>query len=235
MDLDIFRCPFADQQVVLLSHVADDRLVKIVTRNLDRSRYNGTAKRDHGDICRTAADIHDHIAARPGNIDPRANRCSNRLLNNKHFPCTCCVCRIFNRTLLDLSHTARHTDRNPRLAVTAASHCLLDKILDHLFRHSIIRNHALPQRTHCNDIARRPSKHQSRFLADCFDFICVAVKCNHRRLLQDNSLALHIYQYTGCTQINSDICRCHYDILLSQIVAVIQKHASQKTAFHTKT
>ena len=63
LDLDVLRCALTDQQIVFLSHVTDNRLVKIISGDLDGSADNRSPQRNHGDVRGTAADIHDHVAA----------------------------------------------------------------------------------------------------------------------------------------------------------------------------
>ena len=163
-------------------YITDDCLIKIITGDFDRSAHNNSVQRDHSDIAGTPSDVHNHIAAWSGNIDPCSDGCCDRLLYNRNFSCTCLIGCIFHRLFLDLCNAARHTDTDPRFAKRHSADRFLDKILQHLFGHGIIRNNALTQRANCNDIAWCTPKHQSCLLSDCFDFICITVKGYYGRL-----------------------------------------------------
>ena len=194
---------------MLLTHITYDRFIKIITGDLYRCADNSTAQRDHSDICSTTTDIHDHISARSGNINTGSDSCCDRLLNNKYFSCACLISSILNCLLLYLSNTARYADSDLRLTERLLSNCLLNKMIQHLFRYREIRDHSLTQRTDCHDIARCTAKHQTRFLSDRFNSICISVECNDRRLFQYNALPFDINKDAGCSQVNSNISSCH--------------------------
>ena len=116
-------------------------------------------------------------------LSARSNRSRNRFFNDLYFSRARFVSRVFHRLLLNLGRPAGYADTDPRLLISLLSHSLLDKILDHLFRNLIIRDHTLPQRTHRNNISGRSSDHQSGFFSDRLDLIGIPVKRNDRRLL----------------------------------------------------
>ena len=167
---------------MLLPHVAHNRIIKVISGNLNRSINHSSAQRDNRHIRRTASDIYDHIAARSGNIDSSTDCSSHRFFDQSDFTSSCCIGRLFNCLTFYFCHSTRHTDTDSRLTESSPAHCFLHKIFDHLFCHCIIRNHALTQRTHCHNIPRRPAKHQSGFFSDCFDAVGIPVICYYGRL-----------------------------------------------------
>ena len=116
VDLDFLCGSLTDQQVVLLSHIADQRLIKIITRNLDGGAYYGSAQGDDCDIRSTASDIYDHVSACLGNIDSSTDRCGNRLLDDADLAGTCLVSCVLNSLSLNLCRTARDADSDTRFS-----------------------------------------------------------------------------------------------------------------------
>ena len=114
---------------MLLSHVTDQSLIKVITCNLDGSAYYGSAKRDDCDICSTATDINDHVSAGLGNINSGTDGSCYRLLNDGNLAGTCLIGSVLNGLLLDLSRTARNADCDTRLAKGSFTYCLIDEIL----------------------------------------------------------------------------------------------------------
>ena len=116
LNLNIFCCTITDQQIMLLSHISNNRLVKIITGNLNRCTYYGTSKRNNRNIRSTTTDIYDHITAWLRNIDTSSDCCGYRLLDNLYISCSCCICCIFYRLLLYLCYSTRNTNRNSWLS-----------------------------------------------------------------------------------------------------------------------
>ena len=182
---------------MLLAHIPDDCFVKVIPRYLDRSIHYRPAKRNHSNISSSAADIHNHVPARLGYVYARSDCRGYRLFYKVYFPRPCRICCFFYRFLLYLCHAARHADADTRLFERAFSHRLLDKILDHLLCHRVIRDNALPERPDSHYIARCPAEHQPGLFSYRLDRVRIPVKCNDRRFLQYYALALHIYEDTG--------------------------------------
>ena len=182
-DLDILCGAFTDQKVMLLSHVADNRFVKIIACDLDGCAHHGSSQRNYRNIGRTAADIHDHVAARSGNIDTSSDCSRNRFFNNRDLSCACLIGCILNSFLLYLSYAAGYADCDSGAAESLSAECFLDEVFHHLLCYGIVRNNALTKRTDCYDIAGRTSQHQARVLSNCLDLVGITVKCYNGRLL----------------------------------------------------
>ena len=62
-DLDILSGSLTYAEAVIFSHVFDDRIVKIVSGDLERGALNGASEGYDCDIGGSSADVNDHIAA----------------------------------------------------------------------------------------------------------------------------------------------------------------------------
>jgi hypothetical protein len=70
VDLDLFRRPFADQQVIFPLQIIHDGFVHLVPGHPYRPRIDDARQRNHRDIRGPAANIHHHVAARLGDGQP---------------------------------------------------------------------------------------------------------------------------------------------------------------------
>ena len=168
---------------MLLSHIADHRLVKVITRDLNRSRDDGAAEGDDGDIRGAAADVDNHVAAGLRNVDARTDCRRDRLLNDRDFLRARLVGCVLDGLSLDLGRTGRNADRDARAEQGLLADRLVDKVLEHLLGHGVIRDDAVAQRANRNDIAGRTADHETRLLADCENAVGVAVNRDDARLL----------------------------------------------------
>ena len=184
---------------MFLTHIADKRLIEIITGDLNGGTDNRTPQRNNCDIGSTTANIHNHVSTGLGNINSCTNRCCNRLFDNGYFTCTGLQSRIFNSLPLYLGNSARYTDRNTGLPECLPSHCLLNEIFHHLFCDAVIGNNTLTQRAYGNNIARRSSKHQSGILTNCHNLICISIKSHNRGLLKDDSSSSDVNKNTCCS------------------------------------
>ena len=138
LNLNILCGTLTDQKIVFLTHIADQRLIKIISGNLDRCTYNRSSKRNDSDIRSTASDIYDHISAWSCNIDSRTDCSSDRLLNNFYLAGTSLISSVLNGLLLYLSNTTRYADADAWLTEALLAKCFLDKVLDHLLGNGVI-------------------------------------------------------------------------------------------------
>ena len=70
LELDLLGGLLADQELVLLLDVVDDRLVHLVAADAEALRDDDAAERDHRDLGRAAADVDDHVPGRLGDGSP---------------------------------------------------------------------------------------------------------------------------------------------------------------------
>src|SRR5581483_2492731 len=101
-DLDLLGGAFADEQVVLLLDVLDDRLVHLVAGDAHGLAVDDAGERDDGDVGRAAADVDDHVARGLGDGHTGADGRRHRLLDEVHFARLRAVRAVLDRALLDL-------------------------------------------------------------------------------------------------------------------------------------
>ena len=97
---------------------------------------------------------------------------------------------------LNFRQIGRDTDADLRLAEGQSSHCLLDKIAEHLLRHHIIGNDAVLKRVNLLECSRRPAQKHACILSDCPDPVVRAVKRCDAWFLEDNTPSAHIDKHT---------------------------------------
>ena len=168
---------------MLLAHIPHNGLVKVVPGKLDGGVHHRSPQGDHRDVRGAAADVHDHIAAGPGNINACADGRRHRFLDQVHLPGSRRVGSLFYRLPLNLCDAAWHADADPWLLKRPLAHGLLDKIFDHLLCHGIIGDHALSQRPDRHNIPGRPAQHKAGLLPDGLDGVGIPVKRHNRRFL----------------------------------------------------
>src|SRR6516164_8515000 len=84
-DLDAFRRPFADQQVVRLASVLNNGFVHLVPGDAKAAHGHDPPHRDDGDFSGPTADIDYHASHRLGNRQPSADRGRHRLFDQVRF------------------------------------------------------------------------------------------------------------------------------------------------------
>src|ERR687895_1570340 len=86
LELDLLGRLLPDHELVLALDVVDDRLVELVAADADRLRHDDAAERDHRDLARAAADVHDHVAGGLADGEPGADGGGPRLLDQVRLP-----------------------------------------------------------------------------------------------------------------------------------------------------
>ena len=81
LELDLLGGLLADQELVLVLAVVDDRLVLLVASDSDRLRDDDPAQGDHGHLAGAATDVEDHASGGLGDREPGADRRGHRLLD----------------------------------------------------------------------------------------------------------------------------------------------------------
>ncbi|MNC58089.1 hypothetical protein D3C75_1077960 [compost metagenome] len=78
-NLQILGCTFTDHEFIFGFDKLDYCFVELVPCNFNRRGGDYVAHREDCNVSRSAADIHDHIAARLKNIHACTDRCRFRL------------------------------------------------------------------------------------------------------------------------------------------------------------
>src|SRR3954447_11804184 len=81
LELHLLGRLLADEELVLVLAVVDDRLVLLVAANADRLGDHDPPEGDHGDLAGATADVQDHAAGGLADRQPRADRRRHRLLD----------------------------------------------------------------------------------------------------------------------------------------------------------
>ena len=207
-DLHLLRRTLAHQDVVLAAHILDDRLVELVAGHLDGSGLHHAAQGYHGDVGCTAADVHDHMTVRLGDVDARANGGGHRFLNEIHPAAPGLDARVYHGAFFHFCDARGHADNHPGLEDHKAGH-LAEELLEHPLGHIVVGNHALPQGTDGNDVAGGAAQHLTGLLAHLQQFAGILVHCYHGGLVENDAFIFHVYQYGSSSQVNADIfCKC---------------------------
>jgi hypothetical protein len=85
LELDLLRGLLADQELVLLLDVADDRLVHLVAADSEGLGDDDASEGDDGDFARAPADVDDHVPGRLGDGEAGADCRGHRLLDQVRF------------------------------------------------------------------------------------------------------------------------------------------------------
>ena len=178
---------------MLAAHIFDDGLVELVAGHLDGGAFHHALQGDHGDVAGAAADVHHHVALGLGDVDAGADGGGHRLLDQIHLPGTGLDACVDDGTLLDLSDAGGHADDDPGLEEGHAGH-LVDKLLEHPLRHIIVGDHALPQGTDGDDIARGAAQHGLCLGANLQELSRGLIHCHHGGFVENDALSLHIHQ-----------------------------------------
>ena len=153
LELDLLRRLLPDHQLVLALDVVDDRLVELVAADPDRLRDDDAAERDHRNLARAAADVHDHVAGGLAHRQAGADRGRHRLLDQVGLAGARRQAGLLDGALLDPGHARGHADHHARVRPAVLVH-LLDEVAEHLLGHVEVGDHAVLERADRLDRAR---------------------------------------------------------------------------------
>ena len=162
LHLDLLGGALADQQVVGLLDVLDDRLIHLVAGDAHRLAVDDAGQRDDGDVGGAAADVDDHAAGRLGDRQAGADRRGHRLFDQVHFAGLGAVGRVLDRALFDLRDFRRHADDDARPHPDVAVVRLLDEVGQHLLGDVEVGDDAVLHRLDGDDVAGRAAEHLLR-------------------------------------------------------------------------
>src|SRR5690606_2107983 len=110
--LDRLGGAFADEQVVRLLDVLDDRVVHLVAGDANGLAVNDAGKRDDGNVGGAPADVDDHVARRLGDRHPGPDRRRHGLFHEVDLTGLRAIGAVLHRALFDLGDLARHADHD---------------------------------------------------------------------------------------------------------------------------
>ena len=206
LELDLLGRLAADQQLVLLLDVADDRLVELVAADADRLAHDDAAQRDHGDLARAAADVDDHVAGGLGHRQAGADRGRHGLFDQLRPARAGRVGGLFDGALLDPGHARGHADHDPRVGPLVLVH-LADEVAQHLLGDLEVGDDAVFERADGADRAGRAAEHALGFGADRVDFAGAVVDSDDGRLGEHDAAAANVDEGVGGAEVDGDVAR----------------------------
>src|SRR5215207_5602863 len=187
-DLDLFRRPLADTQVVLALDVVGDRLVEAVAPDPQGASDDDPVERDDRDLGGAAADVDDHIARGIGHGHAGSDRRRQRLGDQKRLARTGGEGSVTHGTPLDAGHSGRNTDHDLRPHQREATAALVDEVAQHLLGDDVVGDHPVAHGTHDLDrLTRLATKHIPGFQPDRFHFAVFGGDRYDRRLVDDDA------------------------------------------------
>ena len=207
LDLDGLGGTLANEQVVGLLDVVDDRFIHLVAGHAHGLAVDDSGQRDHGDIGRAAADVDHHVAR--GLLDGQAGADGgrHRFLDQVHFTGLGAVGAVLHRALLDLRNFRRHADDDSRPHPHRAVVRLLDEVGQHLLGDVEVGDDAVLHRLDGHDVAGRAAQHLLGFASNGFDAPVHLVDRDNRRLVDDDALALGIDAGVGRAEVDGEVSR----------------------------
>jgi hypothetical protein len=205
---------FADQQVVVAAHIADDRFVHLVAADAHRSGVGKAAQRQHRNFGRAAADVDDHRADRFGHRHVGADRGGHRFKDQIDLAGARVAGRVADCAAFDRGRARRHADHDFGVAEhRALAVHLADEVLDHLLGDFDVGDHAVAQRADRLDVVRGLAHHHLGVVANGLDALDAVDRFDgdHRRFVEDDAAILHIDQRVGCTEVDRHVLRAEFE------------------------
>src|SRR5215211_7869329 len=204
LELDLLGGLLADQELVLLLDVVDDRLVELVAADADRLRDDDPAERDHRDLRGAAADVDDHVARRLPDGKAGADRGRHRLLDQVCLARACRQARLLDGALLHPGHARGHADHYARVRPAVLVH-LLDEVAQHLLGHVEVGDDAVLERADRRDGAGRAAEHPLRLDPDRVHLPRARVDRDDRRLGQHDAAPAHVDERVGSAEVDGHV------------------------------
>ena len=204
LELDLLGRLLADEELVLLLDVGDDRVVHLVAADAQRLRDDDAAERDHRDLGRAAADVDDHVPGRLADRQAGADRGGHRLLDQVGLAGTGGERRVLDGALLDARHPRGDADDHARVSKAMLVH-LLDEVPQHLLGDVEVGDDAVLEGADRRDRARRAPEHPLRLDADGVDVARALVDRDHGRLREHDATAAHVDEGVGGAEVDRHV------------------------------
>jgi hypothetical protein len=187
-----------------LLDVVHDGLVEVVSADAHRLEHDDPAERDHRHLAGAAADVDDHVPNRLLDVDARADRCRDRLLDQLHAACTGRQRGLDDRALLDVGDSRRRAHHDAWMRKAAVVHPA-DEVPQHLLGDLEVCDHAVAQRADRGDGCRRATDHALRVVTDGVYLARRGVDGDDGWLRHAYSLATHVNERVGCAEIDRHV------------------------------
>ena len=190
---------------MLLSHIANDGVVKFVARDLYGIGQYRAAQGKYCHVACAAADIQYHAAARGGNIYARAYGSRYRLLNKISMACAGLFGGVYYGTLFNFGNPGGYADHYTGLEEYPSAHYLAEEVVQKALGYVVVGYYAVAQRAHGDYVAGGAAYHAAGFFAYCKYVAGYLFYRNNGRLPQHYSLASHIDKDARSAKVNAYI------------------------------
>ena len=205
LDLDLLRGTLTDEQVVLPLDERDDGLVEHITGHPDAAGSHDAAQRDHGDLRRAAADVHDHAAGGLADGQARTDGSSHGLLDDRHLTGAGLQSGLTHSAALHLGDARRDADDHAGAGEHAVAAGFFEEGLQHIGGDVEVGDDAVLQGADRHDAAGGAANDGLCLSAHAAHFVALGVHGHNRGLTHDDALALHVNEGIGSTEIDTNI------------------------------
>jgi len=207
-DLDVLGGSLTDEQTHRAPDVLHDRFIHLVAADPHRRRGDDAAEGDDGDLGGAATDVHDHRSARGVDRKACADGSRHGFLDQVSFTRAGHRRGVGHRALLDFGHARRNSEHHARVAhvprpIVRAG----DEMTNHLLGVLEVRDHAVAQRTHRDDVGGRATEHSSGFSPDGEHLAGALAHCNDRWLVDDDAAPADVHQGVGGPEVDAHVGR----------------------------
>ena len=136
---------------------------------------------------------------------PGANGRHHRLLHQKDFAGPGAHGGILHGALFHLGDFRGNADDDARVNEHGAVVGLLDEVIQHLFRHFEVGDHAVLQGADGHDVSGRAAQHLFGVAAHGFHIAIHLVDGDNGRLIDHDAFALGVHQGVGGPQVNGKV------------------------------
>jgi len=206
--LDELRRLIPDQEVVVLLHVLDDRLIHLVPAHANGGFADDPRESDDRDFRRPAPDVDHHVPGGFVDRETHADGCGDGLGHQEDFPRTRMFRRITDGTLLHFRNSRRYADDDSRPDEPGQETVLLnsfDELAQHDFGDFEIRNHAVFERSNGDDLSRRAAQHGFGVFAHRHHLAGGLLDGHDGGFVQNDAAALDVHERVGRTEVNRNI------------------------------
>ena len=157
------------------------------------------------DLGRAAADIDDHVARRILHRKTDPDRRRHRFFDQINFARTGVRGGFADGAFFHFGNAGRHRDDHARPRAHAAAVHFGDEMPQHRLGHFEIRDDAIFQRPHCDDVRRRAPEHALGLVAHRQHFDGAGLNRHDRGLAQHDALIFDINERVRRPEIDPDI------------------------------
>ena len=198
VDFQFFRRSRANEQVVLLAQIVDDRVVKPIPADVQNIPDNLMAEGKYGYVRPPAADVDVHASIRLVNAHACADRAGHPFIHRHNAPHARIDDHVHQRLPLAGRHAAGQSQQQFRAERCALADDLAQKIAQHLAHQVKTANASVSQRPFHNQPRRGAAIHAARLFADGDHIAGLPVVSHICRFAEHNALSPHHHMQGRC-------------------------------------